>query len=167
MQTIQLGCITYTKPQAIAIMQHSTSGDMTYPLASQLIAAKLNITCRGSNSSCISSAITAAGNFLCAHPVGSNVSASSSAWQQFKATYNRITSYNQGQLCAPPAGTGNGAQQAPPPASLSMHESKATYNTITSYNQEKLGAPPAGNINGAKLTLPPASLSMHDGQASH
>ena len=127
MQTIQLGCITYPKPQAITIMQHSTSGDMTYPLASQLIAAKLNITCRGSNSSCISSAITAADNFLCAHPVGSNVSASSSAWQQFKATYNRITSYNQGQLDAPSAGNINGAQLTLPPASLSMHDGQANH----------------------------------------
>ena len=104
MQTIQFGCQTYTKAQAIAIMQHPTAGDMTYALAQQLIAAKLNIACGGSNPSCVSSAISAADSFLCSHPVGSGVGASSSAWQQFKANYDTIVDYNEGRLCAPSAG---------------------------------------------------------------
>jgi len=101
MQTIQLGCVVYTKAQAIAIMQQSTSGDMTYPLAAQLIAAKLNVNCVGSNSSCVASAISSADAWLCQHPVGSNVSSKSSAWTQITPTYNTLVSYNQGQLCAP------------------------------------------------------------------
>src|SRR5439155_11770603 len=44
-QTIQLGCQVYTQAQGIAIIQNSTSGDKTYSLAAQLIAAKLNINC--------------------------------------------------------------------------------------------------------------------------
>ena len=82
-------------------MQQSTSNDMTYPLAAQLIAAKLNVNCVGANSSCVASAISSADAWLCQHPVGSNVSADSPAWKQISSTYNTLTSYNEGQLCAP------------------------------------------------------------------
>jgi len=101
MQTITVGCVPYTKAEAIAIMQQSTSGDETYALAAQLIAAKLNVNCAGANSSCVTSAIQAADSWLCQHPVGSGVKASSPAWKQITATYNTLTLYNQGQLCAP------------------------------------------------------------------
>jgi hypothetical protein len=100
-QTIQLGCNSYTKAQAIAIMQYPTGGDMTYQLAAHLIAAKLNVGCSRSNASCVSSAIAAADNFLCAHPVGSGVRASSSAWQGISATFDTLVNYNEGRLCAP------------------------------------------------------------------
>ena len=101
METIQLGCITYTQAQAIAIMRHSTSNDKTYVLAQELIAAKLNIGCKNSDSSCISSQIAAADAFLCAHPVGSGVGGSSPAWQQIKSAFNAISKYNEGKSCAP------------------------------------------------------------------
>src|SRR5207237_3929340 len=101
MKTIQLGCVTYTEPQAIAILRHNSAQDKTYSLAQQLIAAKLDITCKNSNSSCIAAAITAADNWLCAHPVGSGVTASSSAWRQISATFDRIVDYVEGRLCAP------------------------------------------------------------------
>ena len=100
MQTITIGCHTYTQAQAIAIMRHNSSHDKTYTLAQQLIAVKLNISCKGSDSSCITSAIAAADSFLCAHPAGSGVTANSSAWQQIKATYNLLEKYNKGMLCA-------------------------------------------------------------------
>jgi hypothetical protein len=99
---ITLGCQSYTKSQAIAIMNHPTSQDMTYQLAAQLIAAKLNVTCAGANSSCVASAIAAADSWLCSHPVGSNVTANSQAWKQITANYNTLTNYNEGLLCAPP-----------------------------------------------------------------
>ena len=127
MQTIQLGCQTYTKAQAIAIMQHPTSGDMTWQLASQLIAAKLNISCSNSNPTCVSSAIAAANSFLCAHPIGSGVPASSSAWQQFKPNYDTIVAYNMGQLCAPSAGNLSGSTLTRPPATLSTLKRQANY----------------------------------------
>ena len=101
MQTIQVGCVVYTQSQAIAIMQQSTSTDMTYPLAAQLIAAKLNTNCNGSNSSCVSSAIASADSWLCQHPVGGKVKASSAAWSQIVSAYNTLTNYNSGKLCAP------------------------------------------------------------------
>ena len=83
-------------------MRHSTSGDKTYTLAAVLIAEKLNRQCRNSNSSCITQAEIDADNFLCAHPVGSGVPSSSSAWQMIKPTYNLLNKYNNGNLdCAP------------------------------------------------------------------
>ena len=104
MDTIQIGCATYTRVQAIAIMRHNSSQDKTYSLAQQLIAAKLNITCKQTNSSCIANAITAADSWLCSHPVGSGVKANSSAWQAIKTTYTAIVNYESGTLCAPSCG---------------------------------------------------------------
>jgi hypothetical protein len=100
MQTIKLGCVTYTKAQAIAIMQQSTSKDMTYAMAAQLIAAKLNVNCAGSNSTCVAANINNADNWLCSNPIGSNVKASSPAWQQITPDYNTLVNYNEGKLCA-------------------------------------------------------------------
>ena len=104
MQTIQLGCVTYSRTQAIAIMRTISTRDKTYGAANQLAAAKLNVACRNTNSGCVASAITAVNNWLCAHPVGSGVSASSSAWAQIKPSYDLIANYNLGQLCAPSGG---------------------------------------------------------------
>jgi hypothetical protein len=102
LETINLGCQTYSQAQAIDIMRHSSAGDKTYSLAFQLIATKLNISCRSTGSSCIFSAVTAADAWLCSHPIGSGVTANSSAWQQIKATYNLLNKYNNGNLdCAP------------------------------------------------------------------
>jgi uncharacterized delta-60 repeat protein len=100
--TITLGCQTYTDSQAIAIMQQPTRGDMTYQLGAQLAAAKLNVTCAGTNSSCVASAISAADSWLCSHPVGSNVRANTPAWRQITSTSNTLVDYNEGLLCAPP-----------------------------------------------------------------
>ena len=102
METIQVGCVIYTQAEAISIMRHATGGDKTYTLAQVLIAAKLNMQCRNSNSTCISSAIVAADAWLCDHPVGSGVTSNSAAWQQIKSTYTLLNKYNNGNLdCAP------------------------------------------------------------------
>ena len=100
METIQVGCLTYTKAEAIAIMQQATSKDMTYTLAAHLIAAKLNVGCASSNSTCVSSSIAGADNFLCSRPPGSGVAANSSDWKGVSATYNTLVKYNEGKLCA-------------------------------------------------------------------
>jgi len=100
--TITLGCQSYTQAEAIAIMQTPTRGDMTYQLAAQLAAAKLNVDCAFTDSSCVASAITAADTWLCSHPIGSNVRAHSQAWQEITPTYNTLADYNNGLLCAPP-----------------------------------------------------------------
>jgi hypothetical protein len=101
METIQIGCVTYTRAQAIEVMRHNADRDKTYSLAQQLIAAKLNVSCQHSSASCIASAIVAADGWLCAHPVGSGVRATSSEWQAIKRTYNSLGKYNDGELCAP------------------------------------------------------------------
>jgi hypothetical protein len=100
-QTIQLGCQMYTEADAIAIMQQSTSGDKTYSLAAQLIAARLNGYCAGADSSCVMSAMSGADAWLCQHPIGSGVTSNSPAWKQISATYTTLVSYNEGHLCAP------------------------------------------------------------------
>jgi hypothetical protein len=99
---ITLGCQSYTQAAAIAIMQHPTHGDMTYQLAAQLAAAKLNVDCAGMDSSCVASAIAAADAWLCSHQIGSNVRANSQAWKEITPTYNTLADYNEGLLCAPP-----------------------------------------------------------------
>ena len=99
---ITLGCQSYTQAAAIAIMQHPTHGDMTYQLAAQLAAAKLNTDCAGMDSSCVASAILVADAWLCSHPIGSNVRANSQAWKEITATFNTLADYNNGELCAPP-----------------------------------------------------------------
>jgi sugar lactone lactonase YvrE len=100
-QTITLCQTTYTKAQAIAIMKQSTSGDMTYQLAAHLFAAKLNVNCADANSSCVASAISAADNWFCTHPLGSKVTAKSAAWKQITSAFNTLVNYNEGKLCAP------------------------------------------------------------------
>jgi hypothetical protein len=99
---ITLGCQSYTQAAAIAIMQNPTHGDMTYQLAAQLAAAKLNTDCAGMDSSCVASAILVADAWLCSHPIGSNVRANSQAWKEITATFNTLADYNNGELCAPP-----------------------------------------------------------------
>ena len=99
---ITLGCVSYTQADAIAIIKNPTKGDMTYQLAAQLAAAKLNVDCGGQDSSCVASAIAAADTWLCDHPIGSNVTAKSQVWQDITPTYNTLAQYNNGLLCAPP-----------------------------------------------------------------
>jgi hypothetical protein len=99
---ITLGCQSYTEAQVIAIMQNPTRGDMTYQLAAQLAAAKLNTQCNLTDSSCVDSAIAAADAWLCSHPIGSSVKANSQVWKEITSTYNTLADYNDGLLCAPP-----------------------------------------------------------------
>jgi hypothetical protein len=100
-QEISLGGQTYTRDQAIDIIDNSTSGDKTYSLAAQLIGAKLNHDCGGADSTCVAVAIAAADAWLILHPVGSGVTSNSQAWKQVKAAYNTLTDYNEGRLCVP------------------------------------------------------------------
>ena len=102
--SIHLGCTTYTQSQAVAIIRHDSSHDKTYSLAKQLIAAKLNIACQHTSSSCNANAIATADNWLCTHPIGSGVTASSAAWKAINKFNTLLERYNAGQLCAPSCG---------------------------------------------------------------
>ena len=99
--SITLGGVSYTRAQAIAIMKKAVAGDKTLNLADQLIGAKLNVLV-GNESGCIDSTIAAADAFLAAHPIGSKVSAGSSAWVSTGgALLTQLDAYNNGKLCAP------------------------------------------------------------------
>jgi hypothetical protein len=99
--TITIGGQTYTRNQAIRLMQRPTAGDKTYNLFEQLVAATLNVMI-GNDSSCIEDAIADANAFLAAHPVGSGVRANSGAWRNTGGPLlTELAAYNQGLLCAP------------------------------------------------------------------
>lgn len=98
--SLTLGGTSYTKAQLLAILGQSKSRDLTYQMASQLIAAKLNVA-NGTDASCISATITAADDWLAANPVGSGVTGNSAAWATGNPLKNVLDDYNNGLLCAP------------------------------------------------------------------
>lgn len=98
--SLALGATTYTKAQLLDILGQAKSRDMTYALASQLIAAKLNVA-NGTAAGCITATITAADAWLAAHPVGSGVTADSAAWKTGEPLKSTLDAYNNGLLCAP------------------------------------------------------------------
>ncbi len=98
--SLTLGGTTYSQAQLLAILEQPKSRDMTYVIASQLIAAKLNVLI-GADSSCISATISAADSWLATNKIGTNVSAGSAAWKHGEPLKNTLDAYNNGQLCAP------------------------------------------------------------------
>ena len=101
-ETITIGGITYTKTEAIDIMNNPGPGDKTYDMYSQLVAAKLNVII-GCESSCIDQTIIDADNWMATYgPVGSGVGASDPAWQNpGSSLHTTLTNYNEGEMCAP------------------------------------------------------------------
>jgi uncharacterized repeat protein (TIGR01451 family) len=70
---ITIGGVTYTKAEAIAILNTPPDGDATYILAHQLIAARLNIL-NGADPDAVATTIVEADDWLATHPLGSNPS---------------------------------------------------------------------------------------------
>ena len=99
-ETITIGGVTYTKAQAISIMGIPGSGDKTYDMFRQLVAAKLNVMI-GNNSACIEGVIAAADAWMATFPLGSNVRSSSAAWVTGGPLHEQLDNYNNGRLCAP------------------------------------------------------------------
>ena len=97
--SIQIGCTTYTKAQAIAILR-LPDGDKTRTVFRHLLCAKLNVLI-GNNSACIAADILLADAWMCLHPVNSGVTGSSAAWAQISGTATKLDDYNNGLLCAP------------------------------------------------------------------
>ncbi len=89
----------YSKKMAINILSLPVKGDKTITMFKALVAAKLNVLA-GNDDSCIADVIAAADNWMCAHPVGSGVSARSHAWKQGEPLYTILDAYNNGELCA-------------------------------------------------------------------
>ena len=90
--------MTYTRDQAIAILGTPVARDKTYTLASQLIAALLNVRI-GNDPTCIEAIIDDAQAWLTSHPVGSDVRGSSPAWRTGDALSQELDAYNNGEIC--------------------------------------------------------------------
>ena len=101
--TLTLGGTVYTKAQLLTILGESKSKDISYALAAQLIAAKLNVLV-GADASCISATITSADAWVAANGIGTGVTGSSAAWGTGEPLKNRLDAYNNGLLCAPSRG---------------------------------------------------------------
>jgi hypothetical protein len=77
----------------IQIMNAPVKGDKTYTMFKALVAAKLN-RFAGADVSCINATINLAARWMCDHPVGSGVKASSDAWQDYEWVYEALDDYN-------------------------------------------------------------------------
>jgi len=97
--SITVGGQTYTKAQAIAWLG-KVGKDKSTTMFSSLVPAMLNILI-GNDGSCVSGTIAAANTWMMAHPVGSNVAASSPAWVVGEPLHITMDNYNNGLLCAP------------------------------------------------------------------
>lgn len=93
--SLSIGGVTYNQQQLLAILSSSNTGDATYALAQQLIAAKLNIA-NGADGSAIFQVITQADTFLAAHPLGSTLSKSDRSTAIKLA--NNLDQYNSGKI---------------------------------------------------------------------
>ncbi|RNC67961.1 MAG: hypothetical protein ED859_12155 [Desulfuromonadales bacterium] len=98
-QTIIIGGHTYTKNEAIAIMDKPVAGDKTYTMFPALVSAKLNVL-SGANATCIADTIAAADSWMFKYPVGSGVKGDSDAWKMGEPLYMKLDQYNNGYLCA-------------------------------------------------------------------
>lgn len=99
--SITVGGVVYTKAAAIDWMDTPGRGDKSIDLFKQLVAAKLNVLI-GNDFSCVQDEIDDADTWLGTNPLGSNVRANSSAWRNEGGDlHGHLTSYNEGDLCAP------------------------------------------------------------------
>lgn len=100
-ESITIGGVTYTKAQAIAIMNANKALDKTYTMFNALVSAKLNLIL-GNNASCIATTVLAADQWMAKYgPVGKGVKANSAAWKEGEPLYLKLDAYNNGLLCAP------------------------------------------------------------------
>lgn len=99
-ENITIGNVTYTKAQAIEIMDHNSKKDMTYQMFQQLVATKLNLI-RGTASGCLNDTVDLADQWMEDYPVGSGVTGDSEAWTIGEPLKDILDDYNNGLLCAP------------------------------------------------------------------
>ena len=98
--SLVLGGTTYTKAQLLAILGESKSRDLSYAMASQFIAASLNVA-NGADGNCITDTLAAADAWLATNAPGSGVAGSSEAWKAGEPLKSTLDAYNNGLLCAP------------------------------------------------------------------
>jgi hypothetical protein len=98
--TITVGGVTYTKAQALDILERPGK-DRTLTMFSSLVPAMLNVLV-GNDGSCVASTIEAANAWMASvGPVGSGVHAASLAWKVGEPLHRHLDNYNNGMLCAP------------------------------------------------------------------
>ena len=100
-EEITIGDETYTKEDAIEIMQTSGKGDKSYTMFRALVSAKLNVLI-GNDDSCIADTIFEADAWMVEYgPVGEDVRGNSDAWKEGEPLYWLLDAYNNGKLpCA-------------------------------------------------------------------
>ena len=96
-----VGCGTFHRDEAIAIMKTPGKGDKTYTMFNALVAALLNVGI-GNPPDCILGTIDAAFAWMATNGCpGAGVKANSAAWQAGEPLYEMLDAYNNGELCAP------------------------------------------------------------------
>jgi len=113
--SITIGGKSYTKSQAIALMNSSVCGDKTYTLFKALVAAKLNAMGCG-DSSCVTETIAKAEAWMALHNVGSGVAGDSAAWKEAEPLYLALDDYDNGKTCGTTGSAGGCSQTPEPPA---------------------------------------------------
>ena len=93
---ITIGGLTYTKDEAIEILNTPEKGDKTYTMFRDLVAAKLNVAI-GNPSSSIQDTIIEADEWMLTYgPVGSGVRAKETAWRIGEPLHKMLDDYNNG-----------------------------------------------------------------------
>jgi len=100
--TITVGGVTYTRDQALTFFG-SVSKDKRVTMFASLVSAMLNVGI-GNDSSCVSSTITKADEWMATYGApgtGNAVNAASYAWKVGEPLHRLMDNYNNGMLCAP------------------------------------------------------------------
>ena len=98
---ITIGGVVYSKSDAIDLIFAPGRGDKTYSLFEHLVAARLNVM-KGCDDTCVADTITAADNWLIAHPLDSGIRGNSEWWKdpgQGEDLKDILDDYNNGRLC--------------------------------------------------------------------
>ncbi len=145
--SIAIGGVTYTKAQAIAILQTPPDGDATYILAHQLIAAKLNIL-KGADGSAVATTIADADAWLIAHPLGSNPSNPDRA--AGIALAHALDNYNNGEI-----GPGHCDDEEPTPIDTPRDTATGIITPTPSHTPTKTATPVDTPTGTPTATEPP------------
>lgn len=98
--SVIVGGVTYTKAQAIALLDQ-VGKDKTLTMFSSLVPAMLNVAI-GNDGTCVSSTIAEAQEWMTKYgPAGRGVHAASFAWKVGEPLHRLMDNYNNGMLCAP------------------------------------------------------------------
>lgn len=94
-----LGGVSYTNEEALALFNTPGRRDMTYRIAWQALATKLNIAF-GYPDTCVVDELATVDAWLTANPVGSGVLIDDPAWLEIRPLYTSLGLYNIGRRCA-------------------------------------------------------------------